>query len=201
MVIALVVASLLLVVVNGATALGAHDTARLARLSRLMATVTLAAVVVTPLALFITYLAPTMAAPLNLQLDHLGTRALTDAVPLTERLLAFGCAAVPLAVAIWGLLSLRKLFLLFANGAIFSSATSAVLSSLAVALFSFVVTSFLAEAPIGYFLTRGTQPLATVAFSLGAGDLVTLFAASVVGVIARVMSEATRLADENARFV
>ena len=201
MVIALAVASLLLAALNGATALGTHDVARLARLSRLMAAVTLMAVVVTPLALFITYLAPTMAAPLNLQLDHLGTRALTDAVPLEDRLFAFACAAVPLAVAIWGLLLLRKLFMLFARGAIFSPATSAVLSSLVVALFSFVVTSFLAEAPIWYFLTRGTQPLATVAFSLGAGDLVTLFAASVVGVIARVMSEATRLADENARFI
>jgi hypothetical protein len=200
MVVVLLIAAALLLIVGASTALGKHDSVHLARLSRLMSTVTLAAAVLVPLASLFAYVAPGTAAPLNLQLGHLG-HALTDAVPLEERLFAFGCAAIPLAVLVWGLLRLRRLFRLFASGTVFSSATSTVLSSFSLALFLFVITSIVAEAPISYFLTRAMQPDAMVTLSLGAGDLVMLFAACVLGVIARVMSEAAKVADENASFV
>ena len=111
------------------------------------------------------------------------------------------CAAVPLAVVVWGLMTLRRLLLLFAAGEIFSPRTSATLGSLSRVLFLFVVAGFVAQAPISYFLTRSAATLAVVSLSLGLEDLIALFAAAVAAVVARVMSEATRLADENAALV
>jgi ABC-type uncharacterized transport system permease subunit len=72
---------------------------------------------------------------------------------------------------------------------------------LSLALFAFVIAAFLAEAPISYFLTRSTSEQAIVSLSVGVEDLIVLFAAAIAGIVGRVMSEATRIADENAEFV
>jgi hypothetical protein len=203
MVTGLIAAALALVAFNVWAALVAHDRARLAFLSRVMAWATLAAAVALPLAVLATYLAPEQTGPLNLRLYHLSAgRTLSERIPLDDRMLAFACALVPLAIAVWGLLSLRRLFELFAAGDIFSAATSKTLGALSLALFGFVVTAFIAQAPISYLLMRShPEPRFVFAISIGLEDLVALFAAAVVAVIARVMSEATRVADENANFV
>ena len=178
----------------------AHSRARLAVMSRVMAWLTLAAAIALPLAVLVAFLDPDYAAPLNLRLYHLaGGSRLSEAVPPNDRMLAFACASVPLMVAVWGLLTLRQLFEHFARHDIFSEATSRTSRALALSLFAFVITAFAAEAPISYFLTRASDHVVT--FSLGLEDLVALFAAAAVAVIARVIPEATELADENAKSV
>lgn len=98
--------------------------AQLASLSRFMAWLTLGAALVAPPALLLVYLAPDIAAPLDLHLTHLGGgHALSAAIPVADRLRAVACAVVPLAVAVWGLLALRRLFVLFAAGEIFAAPT------------------------------------------------------------------------------
>ncbi len=203
MVNGLIVAALVLVAFNVWAAVMRHDRSQLAFLSRVMGWLTLAAAFAWPLAVLATYLAPNAAAPLNLRLYHLSAgRVLSDHIPLDDRMLALACAAVPLAIAVWGLLSLRQLFEHFAKGDVFSPATSKTLGALSLALFGFVVTAFVAQAPISYLLMRSApEPRFVFSISIGLEDLVALFAAAVAAVVARVMSEATRVADENANFV
>jgi hypothetical protein len=203
MVNALIAAALVLSAFIVSTALLQHDRARLALMSRVMAWLTLAAAIALPLMVLATYLAPNEMRPLNLRLYHLSAgRNFSAAVPLDDRMLAFACAAVPLSIAVWGLLTLRQLFEAFAARDVFSQETSNTLRALSLALFAFVVAAFAAEAPISYFLMRADPHRSfTFALSIGLEDLVALFAAAVAAVIARVMSEATRIADENAKFV
>jgi hypothetical protein len=202
MVNALITVALLLSAFVVATTF-ARERVGLALISRAMSWLTLAAAFVLPLVIMATYLAPRMMAPLNLRLNHLspGNR-LTETVPLDDRMLALACAAVPIAIAVWGLLTLRQLFEKFAAGEVFSEATSRILRQLSLALFAFVVAAFAAEGPISHLLVRAyPKPPYVFALSLGLEDLIALFAAAIAAVIARVMSEATRMADENAKFV
>lgn len=203
MVNALIAAALVLSLFIIVAAVLPHDRARLALVSRVTSWLTLVAAIALPMAVVATYFAPRATASLNLRLYHLnpGNR-LSEAVPLDDRMLALACAAVPLAIAVWGLLTLRQLFERFATGDIFSRATGNTLRALSLSLFAVVVTAFLAEAPISHFLVRAyPEPPYKFILSIGLEDLVALFAAAVVAVVARVMAEATHVADENAKFV
>lgn len=203
MVNALIATALVLSVFIVIAAALPHDKVRLAYVSRLTSWLTLAAAIALPVAVVATYFAPRAMAPLNLRLYHLNPRnLLNDWVPLDDRMLALACAAIPIAIAVWGLLTLRQLFERFAAGDVFSQATSNTLRALSLSLFAVVVTAFAAEAPISYFLARAdpSSPY-TFALSIGLEDLVALFAAAVVAVVARVMAEATHVANENAQFV
>ena len=83
--------------------------------SRVMAWVSAAAAIAVPIAVLATFLFPEQTAPLNLRLYHLAGNGLTSAIPLDQRLFAFACAAIPLAIAVRGLLFLRRLFVLYAR--------------------------------------------------------------------------------------
>jgi len=203
MVTALITSALALSAFILSTVVLAHDKARLGVASRVMAWLSLAAAFAVPLMVLLTYLAPNDMAPLNLRLYHLSAgRHFSEAVPLNDRMIAFAFAAIPLGVAVWALLTLRQLFLNFAANEIFSQETSRTLSILSLTVFAYVAVAFVAQAPIGHFLRR-SDPNNHIVFTLSIGleDLVALFAAAIVAVIARVMSEATRVADENAKFV
>ncbi len=203
MVTALIAAALTLSAFILSTAVLAHDRSRLALMSRVMAWLTLAAALALPLMVLLTYLSPNEMGPLNLRLYHLsGERRFSEAVPFNDRMIAFAFAAIPLGVAVWALLTLRQLFVSFAAHEIFSRTTSRTLSMLSLAVFAYVVVAFIAQAPIGHFLRR-SDPNNHIVFTLSIGleDLIALFAAAIVAVVARVMSEATRVADENAKFV
>ena len=170
----------------------------LAAVSRIMAWLTLAAAVALPVLIVVTYLEPNATAPLFLRLTHLnpGNR-LSDSVPLDARVMALAIALVPIAVAVWGLLTLHRLLLGFATRDVFSQSAGKLLRTISLCIFVAEVASFLAEGPITYLLMRHEQ----ISFSIGLEDLTALFTASVVAIMASVMLEATRVADENAKFV
>ncbi len=203
MVDALIAVSLALSLFIIAAAVLPQDRARLALASRVMSWLSLGAAIALPLAVVATYFAPRAMAPLNLRLYHLNPgNWLSEAVPLDDRVLALACAAVPLAVAVWGLLTLRHLFERFAAGDVFSPATGKTLRALSLSVFAAVISAFAAEGPISYFLLRANPAHGgSFALSIGLEDIAALFAATVVAVVARVMAEATRVADENASFV
>jgi len=127
---------------------------------------------------------------------------LSSSQPLALRLLALVCALAPTAFTMWALWSLRRLFLLYAKGSVFSAEALEALNHVAVALFAGVVVAFIMQAPISLALSwpRGAGHR-EISLSFGSGDVVRLFMAGVVLVIARVMAEARRVADENAKFV
>ncbi len=173
---------------------------KLVKASRAMAWLSAAGVVIVPLVTIAIFLFPSVAAVMDISMSHLSA-PLTSAVPLANRVGALLCEIVPLAIAVWGLLALTRLFRLFASGEVFSAASLQALSQVAAALFWNVVAAFLAEAPISYFLTEASPAHRAISLTLGTGDVEVLFLAGVALVIARVMAEAARMADENASFV
>jgi hypothetical protein len=200
----LIAAALLLVGFSLWGIFAARDRSALKTASVIMAWLATAAVFVIPTAIFLTFLFPLEMAPLNLRLNHLdgGVARLHEHVPIFNRMLGFAIAAIPLAIASWGLLSLRKLFLLYASNEVFSPNAIKCLGAVSAALFWYVLVSFIAEGPITAAMSWWRPPgHRIISFDIGLDDLTLLFLAAVTSVITRVMAEAVRLADENAKFV
>ena len=173
----------------------------LAWLSRAMAMLTTIGMIVSPAVLIAVFLFPEQGTFLVLNVDDLGGE-LTSATPLAWRLGALVCALVAEGFTLWALWSLRGMLLLYAKGEVFSRRALALMNNIAVALFAGVVVGFVMRAPITALLS---WPLGHghrhVSLSFGSNDVITLFEAGVILVIARVMREAGRLADENAKFI
>jgi hypothetical protein len=174
---------------------------RLLSLSRVMAWLSLIGFIIVPLITAYVFLSPEKSRWVMLDIDHLGA-ALNDKVPLNFRLLGLACEFVPVAFTMWALWSLRQLFAIYSRGEVFSAGAFRALNNVAIALFGGVIASFVMQAPISFLLT---YPLGHghrfVSLAFGSNDVATLFLAGVVLVIARVMAEARRVAEENAGFV
>jgi DUF2975 family protein len=177
------------------------NASNMAWLSRAMAALTTMGLILSPAILTFFYLFPERAAVFDLNVDNLGVDV-TSATPLAWRVAALICSLIAQGFTLWALWSLRGMLLLYAKGEVFSQRTFTLMNNIAVALFAGVVVGFVMRAPITLLMS---WPLGHghrhIALSFGSGDVVTLFEAGVVLVIARVMREAGRLADENAKFV
>jgi hypothetical protein len=174
---------------------------KLARLSRVMSVLSLFGMIVIPALVIATFLHPDTTQFLMLRLDHLGVD-MTSKIPLQYRVDALFCEAVPLGFTVWAMWSLRQLFANYAKGQVFSPEPLRHLNNVANALFLGVLADFVMQAPISYLLSLGSPPgHREVSLSFGSNDAAWLFIAGTVLVIARVMGEARRVADENAAFV
>ena len=181
--------------------MGETAQSKLAWLSRLMAWLATIGAVVGPLVVAAVFVWPDLRSGESLDVDHLG-HLLSDAVPLPYRLAALAFALGAQAFTVWALWSLRTLFLRYAEGEVFSPAALKALNHVAVALLASVVVGFVIQAPITALLTWSLgHGHRAIAFNFGSGDITTLFIAGTVLVIARVMNEAGRIAEENAKFV
>jgi hypothetical protein len=174
---------------------------KLARLSRVMSVLSLTGMIVIPGLVIAIFLHPDTTQFLMLRLDHLGTD-LSSQIPLQYRVDALVCEAVPLGFTVWAMWSLRQLFSNYAQGRVFSLEPLRHLNNVASALFLGVLAGFVMQAPISYILTWYLGPHhRSISLSFGSNDAAWLFIAGTVLVIARVMGEARRVADENAAFV
>jgi len=174
---------------------------QLLRASRIMAWLSTAGFLIVPAIVTYIFLDPGHSKWLMFDINHLGAE-LNDAVPLPFRLAALACALAAVGFTMWALWSLRQLFLKYAAGEVFSQEALRYLSNVAVALFAGVIVDFVMQAPISFLLTWSLgHGHREISLSFGSGDVATLFMAGVVLVIARVMAEARRMADENAGFV
>ncbi len=167
------------------------------RLSRTMAWLAWAGAVIQVIATVAIFVFPDAMNALHAFEYRHNSREVTSAIPLDERLLALLFAAIPAALSVWCLLALARLFRLFVQGQVFSESALKALWLVAVTLFWGVIAGFFTEAPISYFLSGRHE----ISLGLSSEDFATLFMAGVVLVIARVMGEARRVADENASFV
>jgi Na+-driven multidrug efflux pump len=174
---------------------------QLVRASRLMAWLSTLGAVLGPAVVVGCFLFPAATRALDIHFGHLGAE-LNDAVPLTDRIFAMLCALVPTAIASWGLIALAGLFRCFVAGQVFSAGALRALSHVTMALFWNVLAAFVMQAPISFFLSyhlgHGHR---AVSLTLGSDDVQVLFVAGVAYVLARVMAEARRIADENEGFV
>ncbi|HKD22843.1 MAG TPA: DUF2975 domain-containing protein [Rhizomicrobium sp.] len=176
-----------------------QDHSSVGGLSKTMAWLSTLGFAIVPLVVAYTFLDPDHSQ--WMMFSYEGVK-LSSSQPLALRLLALVCAFAPTAFTMWALWSLRRLFLLYAEGSVFSAEALEALNHVAVALFAGVVVAFIMQAPISLALTwaRGAGHR-EISLSFGSGDVARLFMAGVVLVIARVMAEARRVADENAKFV
>jgi len=175
--------------------------ANLSQLSRLMAWFSTLGAVVVPLAVTATFLFPPTSGALGFRFDNLTAAQIAQA-PLGFRTVALVCALASTGFSVWALWSLRRLFLLYAGREVFSHHALRMLNYVAVALFASVVVGFVMQAPITLLLSwnLGAGHRA-ISLGLNNHDIGALFLSGTVLVIARVMAEARRMADENESFV
>lgn len=114
----------------------------------------------------------------------------------------FGALTVVSLPALWGLWELKRLFEGFASGAIFTVGAASRLRhcgyALMVAAMLSPIGSLLLSAALSLDLPKDGRALV---ISFSTDDLVLLLIGGVLLVIARVMGEAARIAEENAGFV
>ncbi|HEX4860206.1 MAG TPA: DUF2975 domain-containing protein [Rhizomicrobium sp.] len=174
---------------------------KLARLSRVMAALSVAGMVVLPVMVAAAFLYPDSTQWMMFNISHTGAD-LTNAIPIQYRVDALVCEIVPLGLVLWALWSLAQVFARYAKGDVFSAEPLRHLHNVARALFLGVLADFLMQAPISYLLNYWHGPgHREISLSFGTEDAARLFIAGAVLVIARVMAEARRVADENAGFV
>ncbi|HEY4123568.1 MAG TPA: DUF2975 domain-containing protein [Rhizomicrobium sp.] len=174
----------------------------LAGLSRIMAWLSTAGLIIYPLMVVAIFLCPgEMTDWLMFHQNDLGP-LLAAKVPFVYRLGALAFEAGPTLFVMWALWSLRRLFLRYTAGDVFSNEALHLLHNVAVALFAQVIVGFAVQAPVTFLLT---YPLGHghrfISLSFGSDDVFSLFLAGAVLVIARVMAVARRTADENESFV
>lgn len=128
-----------------------------------------------------------------------------DEISLLARLASFGAMLVGSAPLLWGLWILRQLFLSYADGSVFSQDAARQLKRVAYALLALVIAR-----PVGNALFSLALSIDTVKLPDGQGHLIIPMgltevwlglAGSMVLVIAWIMGEAAKLADENKSFV
>lgn len=173
----------------------------LVRASRIMAWLSILGAVLGPAVLIACFVWPEFGVAIDAHFNHLGV-PLTEATPLIWRLGAMLCALVPTAIASWGLIALAGLFRCFIAGEVFSAQSLRALSHVTAALFWNVLAAFVMQAPISALLSYPLGPHhREISLGLGTDDVQVLFVAGVAYVLARVMAEARRIADENEGFV
>lgn len=175
---------------------------RMVKGSRLMSNLALAGACFYLLAEVLAFLTPDLMNAVGiLEMHHTGMK-ITSAIPFSIRLEALAIELIPTTLVVWALWELHKLFRAYMTEDVFSQAALSHLRRVATLMFWFVPVSFFFEAPITYVLSLSRLPgHREVSLTLTSYDISFLFMAGVLAVIARVMAEARRVADENASFV
>jgi hypothetical protein len=129
-----------------------------------------------------------------------GGLQITAATPFIYRVACMFAVAVPAGLQVWVLVELFRLLRHYAMGHVFEMASLSILNRIASLLFWTVLAIAVAESAVTLILGRAAGQW-WLGFSFSTTDFGFLFAAGIFLVIARVMAEAHRLADENAKFV
>lgn len=125
-------------------------------------------------------------------------------VPVFYRAAAFALSLIPNLFIVWAWWSLRLLFLHYAKGEVFSAGALNKIYMIALALLGSAITTIIVQ-PLSDIVLDWSRVIAhhsfSFSFAFGSDDFAGLFKAAIVYVIALVMADARRLADENAKFV
>lgn len=181
---------------------------RLADHSQMMATLTLVLIISMLVLNAACWLFPALASEQSLSFALTTTSITGDIAPLIRDLPLWQVlgsillSSLPLLVLAIGLLALRRLFQHYAQGEYFSESAAALLGRVGLCLACWVLASFLLEPLLGIWMTF-TLPEGQrfFTFSFNSADLVSLFAAAAVMLVARIQRKAALIAEENSRFV
>lgn len=170
------------------------------RLSFIMQQLCLAGIILIPLMLawiwlnFDQYI-DVIASDHSLQLkpEYIGT---------SNILMGFLCSLIPAVILCYGLWRLRKLFALFCNKQFFTNANTRHLRAFSVALFANALLSPVIGALLSIILTINNPPgQRSLSIGISNHEISTLFIAATFMIIAGIMVEGRKLADENAEII
>lgn len=111
-------------------------------------------------------------------------------------------SSIPLLILANGLIALRRLFQLYSEGQYFSEKSALLLGKVGFGVIMWVLLSFVLTPAISVWVTMLQPPgqgLLTIAFD--SSDLVSLFLAASVMVVARIHQKGSVLARENQQFI
>ncbi|HBO2126149.1 TPA: DUF2975 domain-containing protein [Pseudomonas aeruginosa] len=181
---------------------------RLAGYSRLMATLTLLLIAGMLLLNTACWIFPDLASEHGLGFALTATGVAGDLgvvardMPLWQALGGILLSSLPLLVLASGLQALRRLFQHYGRGEYFCEDAAALLGKVGLCLACWVLANFLLEPLLTVWVTfLQPQGQRIVSLSFGSAELVSLFAAASVMVIARIQRKAALLAEENRQFV
>ena len=181
---------------------------RLAGYSRLMATLTLLLIAGMLLLDAACWIFPDLASEHGLGFALTATGVAGDLgvvardMPLWQALGGILLSSLPLLVLASGLQALRRLFQHYGRGEYFCEDAAALLGKVGLCLACWVLANFLLEPLLTVWVTfLQPQGQRIVSLSFGSAELVSLFAAASVMVIARIQRKAALLAEENRQFV
>lgn len=124
------------------------------------------------------------------------------ALPPTFRLLAFLISMIPGAIAVYGLLALRRLFGAYRSGAIFAAGNAVELRTFALSVVGSVLANIVTAPALSVIVSWHNPPgTRELAITLRSDDLAALFVGCLFLVVAWIMAEAQRLAEDNAQIV
>ena len=116
--------------------------------------------------------------------------------------LGFIASLIPVTVAIYGLLTLSRLFKLYENAIVFAHENVRLIRKLGYVIIAWVVANLLFTPLISTIITHGNEGgLPTIAVFLSISDLLTLIMGAIVVLISWVMDEGRKLQDEQAHTV
>lgn len=124
------------------------------------------------------------------------------ALPPAIRALAFLATMVPGGISIYGLVALRRLFGAYRQGAIFAAGNALHLRAFAISVVAAAIAK-MAIVPVLSIVLSWHNPPGTRALSIAinSDDIGALFAGFLFLVVAWIMAEAQRLAEDNAQIV
>ena len=126
----------------------------------------------------------------------------TQFLPYSTLFLAFLVTLIPTSVSIYGIYTLRKLFTLYQQGIVFAEDNVNCFRKLGFTLIIWVVANLLFTPLMSIVLTYNNLPgERSVTVGIGSSDLATLITGAIVVTISWVMSEASKLEDEQAHTV
>lgn len=173
---------------------------KIVTISRIMRLLCLALIVATPLAVALVWWKFDFLFQEMPGMGHLPIHP--ERIGPWTRLLGFVVHIIPGGIAVYGFHQLRRLFELYTGGEIFSMNCVSRLRSFAHALLAYGIASPIAMALISVVVTMNNPPgERALSIALSSNDVVTLFIGGVFVVIARVMVEGGKLAEENAQIV
>lgn len=171
---------------------------RIRRTGRIMRLVVSTLLAFIPLAVILsTLVAPNVLLGIG-AVRATGLAAAPEGLPI--RLMAFAAVALHAAVLCWGLWHLRSTFAEHVEGRIFSGPAARHFRLFATASLIVAATRPLLGLVLSIILTLEQRPQ-HLAISISSDDVLAILISILFLVIARIMEEGARLADENASFV
>jgi hypothetical protein len=177
------------------------DPEKLVTMSRLMARLCLAALIIIPLGHLAIWFGLVDVR------DVMGAAGVTALINAPEtstatRLGGFVLSMVPQLALLYGLMRLKHFFSGFAEGGMFGTSAAGHLRGFSLALLAYAALDFVMEAPLSAFATWNNPPgERLLTLGLGWDDLHIYFLIVLFFALTRVIAEGMRLARENAEFV